>query len=190
MANVDTVELPPDDVPITKVHRVIVNNEIVNEVSSAFLNEIRSLKSLILSQSKQISDLKNEIRILTKCKNTMTTTAGPNSTEVPADRNSAAESSKPDEQTNLDVPDISSGIKNVTEITEDKFRENRLDTSENSLKCIVATSKRRNNIKQTVPIADKPQVHLASKQMGNSRKTLKPIIGTLKANNLQAVPKI
>ncbi|KAK9886192.1 hypothetical protein WA026_015711 [Henosepilachna vigintioctopunctata] len=190
VANVDTVELPPAEVPITKVDLVNVKNEIVNEVSSAFLNEILSLKSLILSQSKQISDLKKEIRILTKCKNTTTTTAGPDITEVSADRNSAAESSKPDEQANLDAPNISSEIKNVTEIAENNFKENRLNTSENSSEWIVATSKRRNNIKQAVPIADKPLVHLTSKRMDNSKKTLRPIIGTLKANNLQVVPKI
>ncbi|KAK9886483.1 hypothetical protein WA026_016767 [Henosepilachna vigintioctopunctata] len=185
VANVDTVEFPPAEVPITKVDLVNVKNEIVNEVSSAFLNEILSLKSLILSQSEQISDLKKEIRILTKCENTTTTTAGPDITEVPADRNSAAESSKPDEQANLDAPNISSEIKNVTEIAENNFKENRLNTNENSSEWIVATSKRRNNIKQAVPIADKPQVHFTSKRMGNSKKTLRPIIGTLKANNLQ-----
>ncbi|KAK9886912.1 hypothetical protein WA026_019170 [Henosepilachna vigintioctopunctata] len=151
--------------PITKVDLVNVKNEIVNEVSSAFLNEILSLKSLILSQSKQISDLKKEIRILTKCKNTTTTTAGPDITEVPADRNSTAESSKPDEQANLDAPNISSEIKNVTEIAENNFKENRVNTSENSSEWMVVTSKRRNNIKQAVPIADKPQVHLTSKRM-------------------------
>ncbi|KAK9887389.1 hypothetical protein WA026_022327 [Henosepilachna vigintioctopunctata] len=165
VAIVDTVELPPAEVPITKVDLVNVKNEIVNEVSSAFLNEILSLKSLILSQSKQISDLKKEIRILTKCKNTTTTTAGPDITEVPADRNSTAESSKPDEQANLDAPNISSEIKNVTEIAENNFKENRVNTSENSSEWIVVTSKRRNNIKQAVPIADKPQVHLTSKRM-------------------------
>ncbi|KAK9880624.1 hypothetical protein WA026_011865 [Henosepilachna vigintioctopunctata] len=165
VAIVDTVELPPAEVPITKVDLVNVKNEIVNEVSSAFLNEILSLKSLILSQSKQISDLKKEIRILTKCKNTTTTTAGPDIPEVPADQNSTAESSKPDEQANLDAPNISSEIKNVTEIAENNFKENRVNTSENSSEWIVVTSKRRNNIKQAVPIADKPQVHLTSKRM-------------------------
>lgn len=180
----NAAEFPAKEICITKVDLVNIKREIVDEISAIFHDEINNLRSLLLTQSKHISDLTEEICLLKMNKNPITTIPDDDNIQISTIRNSVVESPHM-EQICPDVPIINlSGNSG-----NDELNIKQLDKDDNSPKWIVATSKNRNKIKQKSHSAEKVEKP-PLKQAEGSKKKRKPIVGTSKTHNLHAVPKI
>lgn len=174
---------------VTKETLAAMRMEIVSELSTVFLKEIDTLKTMLESQSKQIQELKKEICVLSTNKNVIAETADMSVSEIPHIGNSVAgpsESHAIQSNTIMTQKDKEIAVNNRA-VAETNGRIKNDVSSESSQWTLVTSGKKK---KRNHPIG--PASHttaLVSKNVASSRRVLKPIVGTSTSSNLKVVPK-